>query len=94
MSVGRSVNGGIFINAILVTGQSFSIGRKPRSIKVRDLPLEDLPAHSLSPRMEILGVVYPRALDPVRDVMFRAGARTRVLVPRRWSFASAAGAMS
>ena len=44
VSVGRSVNGGIFINAILVTGQSFSIGRKPRSIKVRDLPLEDLPA--------------------------------------------------
>ncbi len=79
--VGMMMTGGIFVNATLVLGSSsvYTGERRPKSVKVRDLPLEDLPDHPLSKRLAFVGIVYPEALDSSRSarlLMAMAGRET------------------
>jgi hypothetical protein len=66
VTIGTMVDGGIFVNSTLVLRDSFSptSQRKPRSIKVRNLPIDDLPEHPLSKQITIQGVIYPQAIEP------------------------------
>ena len=55
--------GGIFVNAAVIMGTTISATRRrPRSIRIRDFPLEEAPVHPLSKQVEVVGVVYPEVM--------------------------------
>lgn len=66
ITTGSRVEGGVFINTTLVGNEltTSSILRRPRSVKVRDLPFGELVNHALHDQLTILGVIYPEAIDP------------------------------
>jgi hypothetical protein len=67
ISTGRQVDGAIFLNATIVTGDMFSslTQRRPRSVKVRELPLGELVNHPLSQELDVKGIIYSEAMEPV-----------------------------
>lgn len=66
ITTGSRAEGGVFINTTLLGNEliTSSILRRPRSVKVRELPFGELVNHALHDHLTILGVIYPEAIDP------------------------------
>jgi hypothetical protein len=62
-TIESSIGGGIFVNASLVSNRNFPARTRPRTVKVRGLPLEELSEHPLGKKIELVGVVYPEEMQ-------------------------------
>jgi len=71
----QSSRNAVFINAVLV-GSSRD---RSRSVKVKNVALEDLPVHPIAARIQILGIIYPEALDSseLPPAPFQPGAQQK-----------------
>lgn len=65
IATGRQLDGGVFINATLVVSDTLSplVQRRPRTVKVRDLPIGDLVNDPLYSQLDVSGIIYPEAMD-------------------------------
>jgi hypothetical protein len=65
ITTGSTPVGGVFINvnvAMREAEASFG-GQRPRRVRVRDLPLGELPVHPLNEQLEIVGLIYPESIE-------------------------------